>query len=180
MAPWKGHAVFLRALTAVNNAISVRGYVVGGPIYETGTDQVTIDQLMAMAQSLGIASRVCFTGYVHDVPAAMRGLDIIVHASTYPEPFGLIIAEAMACARPVIVSRAGGAKEIADQTTSALTFEPGDSDGLARCIETLAADAQLRAEVGRSGRRHAEARFDARRVAETFADIYQNLQRSVA
>jgi glycosyltransferase involved in cell wall biosynthesis len=179
MAPWKGHGVFLRAFAAVDKRTSVRGYVVGGAIYETGTDQVTIDRLTALAESLGIADRICFTGYVRDVPAAMRGLDIIVHASTSPEPFGLIIAEAMACGRPVIVSRAGGAAEIAEGGTSALMFEPGDSDGLARRIEVLAADAQLRENVGRSGRRDAEARFDARRVAKAFADAYENLQRSI-
>ena len=57
----------------------------------------------------GLESRVGFTGFVQDSATAMRALDIVVHASTDPEPFGLVIAEAMACGKPVVASRAGGA-----------------------------------------------------------------------
>ncbi len=56
----------------------------------------------------------------------MRALDIVVHASTRPEPFGLVIAEAMACGRAVITSAAGGAAEIVESEVDALTHTPGD------------------------------------------------------
>ena len=70
-------------------------------------------ELREMASRSASDGNVGFTGHVDDVPAALRALDIVVHASVEPEPFGLVIAEAMACGRPLIVSRAGGAAEIA-------------------------------------------------------------------
>ena len=52
------------------------------------------------------------TGFVKDSAAALRALDVVVHGSTAPEPFGLVIAEAMACGRTVIVSDSGGVAEV--------------------------------------------------------------------
>ena len=109
-AHWKGHDVFLQAAASV--AGTHRFYVVGGPIYATGGSQWSLEELRARAAALGLADRVGFTGFVEDVPAAMRGLDVVVHASTEPEPFGLVILQAMACARPVIVTAVGGACEL--------------------------------------------------------------------
>ena len=117
----------------------MRGYIVGGPVYETSGSQVSIAELRARVSSLGLDSRVGFTGFVPDSATAMRALDIVVHASTDPEPFGLVIAEAMACGTPVVVSRAGGALELTEPDVNALGFEPGDATALARCIEQLGA-----------------------------------------
>ena len=55
----------------------------------------------------------------------MRALDVVVHASTQPEPFGLVIAEAMACGRAVVVSSGGGAAEIVTPGEDALVHEVG-------------------------------------------------------
>ena len=60
-----------------------------------------------------------FTGHRQDVPDVLRALDVVVHASVEPEPFGRVIAEAMACARPVVWARGGGADEIVGDTALA-------------------------------------------------------------
>ena len=65
------------------------------------------------------SGRVGFTGFLPPAPA-MRALDVVVHASTRPEPFGLVIAEAMACGRAVITSASGGAAELVDAGEDAL------------------------------------------------------------
>src|SRR5262249_53996443 len=95
MARWKGHRVFLQALAALPANAPVRAYIVGGPVYETDGSQFAIDELRRTAACLGLDDRVGFTGYLQDTAAAMRALDVVVHASTDPEPFGLVIAEAM-------------------------------------------------------------------------------------
>ncbi|HEU0080326.1 MAG TPA: glycosyltransferase, partial [Longimicrobiaceae bacterium] len=109
LAWWKGHETFLRAVARLPRELPVRGYVVGGALYETADSQRSLDELRALARTLGVEDRVGFTGYVEDSAAAMRALDVVVHASTEPEPFGLVIVEAMACGRAVIASEAGGA-----------------------------------------------------------------------
>jgi glycosyltransferase involved in cell wall biosynthesis len=175
MGLWKGHEVFLRALALLPPAAAVRGYVVGGRIYATAGSEVDPDALRRTAAELGMGGRVGFTGFVDDPAAAMRALDVVVHASTQPEPFGLVIAEAMACARPVVVSAAGGAGEIVRDGVDALAVAPGDSAALAEALGRLAADPGLRARLGAAGRARAEADFDRARLARELVPIYRSL-----
>ena len=173
LAWWKGHETFLRAVSLLPPALPVRAYVVGGALYETADSQRSLDDLRALAARLGVAERVGFTGYVEDAAAAMRALDVVVHASTEPEPFGLVIAEAMACGRAVVASEAGGAAELFRPGVDALGHAPGDAAGLALRIAELAGDAGLRARLGAEGRATAERRFDRARLAAELVSIYQ-------
>jgi glycosyltransferase involved in cell wall biosynthesis len=175
MARWKGHETFLRALAALPPATPVRGYVIGGPLYETADSQLTIAELRALATRLGLDGRVGFTGFVADVAPAMRTLDIVVHASTQPEPFGLVIAEAMACGRAVIASAAGGAAELIDDGIDALAHRPGDAAGLARLIEQLAGDRALRQRIGQAAAQASARRFTHARLAADLLPIYRTL-----
>jgi glycosyltransferase involved in cell wall biosynthesis len=174
-ARWKGHHTFLEALSLLPATVPVRGYIVGGPIYETSGSQVAIADLREWAESLGIGARVGFTGFVADASSAIRSLDIVVHASTDPEPFGLVIAEAMACGKAVVASRAGGAIELTDACDDAVTHMPGDAAGLAKRIEELATDPGLRAHLGTSGRAAAERCFTRSRMACELTPIYQEV-----
>jgi glycosyltransferase involved in cell wall biosynthesis len=173
---WKGHDVFLQALARTTADRPVRGYIVGGPIYATrGASQVERPALEATIRALGLEGRVGLAGFIEDVPAVMRALDVVVHASTEPEPFGLTIAEGMACGRAVIASGTGGAAEIVRDGATAVTHQPGDVDGLARAIDALVADPALRARLGQSARESAEEHFDARRAADAVDALYRGL-----
>ena len=177
-ARWKGHATFLEALSHLPESLPVRGYVIGGPVYETAGSQVSVDELRAEAAARGLESRVGFTGFVADAAQAMRALDVVVHASTDPEPFGLVIAEGMACARPVVVSRAGGAAEITTPGVDALAYAPGDAVQLSERLLSLVTNAALRQRLGDAGRSTAERVFDRRRLAVDMTPVYENLARS--
>ena len=177
-ARWKGHATFLDALSRLPESLPVRGYVIGGPVYETAGSQVSLDELRAEAAARGLESRVGFTGFVPDAAQAMRALDVVVHASTDPEPFGLVIAEGMACARPVVVSLAGGAAEITTPGVDALAYAPGDAVQLSERLLSLVTNAALRQRLGDAGRSTAERVFDRRRLAVDMTPVYENLARS--
>jgi glycosyltransferase involved in cell wall biosynthesis len=174
-ARWKGHQTFLNALGLLPFSTPVRGYVLGGPVYETDASQLSLDELRAEAERLSLGTRVAFTGFVEDPALAIRSLDVVVHASTEPEPFGLVIAEAMACGKAVIVSQTGGAAEIITPGVDALVHAPGDATGLARRIEELVDDAALRRRIGSGGRATAERSFTRRRLVGELVPIYQGL-----
>jgi glycosyltransferase involved in cell wall biosynthesis len=160
LARWKGHATFLHAVARLPPHLPVRAYIIGDAVYQTEGSQYSLDELRQLARSLGIADRVGFTGFVHTPEATFRALQIVVHASTAPEPFGLVIAEAMACGRAVVVSNAG-------------VHTPGDAADLAAQIALLAGDAELRARLGRAARTTAERSFDRTRLATELIPIYR-------
>jgi glycosyltransferase involved in cell wall biosynthesis len=175
LAHWKGHSVFLRALSRLPQDLPYRGYVIGGAIYQTENSQRTLGELRELAGELGIAGKVAFTGYVADTGSAIRALDILVHASTQPEPFGRVIAEGMACGKAVICSAAGGAAELIVEGQDALAHAPGDDVALAARIAELVRDPELRARLGRAGRSTAERRFDPSRLASELIPLYRQV-----
>jgi len=172
-ARWKGHETFLRAVRDV--ATSIRAYIVGGPMYDTTGSQYTIDELRGLAASLGVAGRVGFTGFVTRPAMVMRALDIVVHSSTDPEPFGLVIAEGLACGKPVIVSAAGGAAELIEHGSEGLCVPPSDAARLAQAIDRLASDASAREQLGAEGRASALHRFDPDVFTRAFLDVYERV-----
>ena len=171
-ARWKGHAVFLQALQRLPAALNFRGYIIGGPIYQTQGSQWSLEELQQQVERLGLAGRVGFTGFVRDVPGAMRALDIMVHASTEPEPFGMVIIEAMACAKALIASQAGGASELINGDV-AVSHQPGDVAGLAEHIHRLAADEAYRERLGRAARELTERQYGSERLAAELVSVYR-------
>jgi glycosyltransferase involved in cell wall biosynthesis len=130
--------------------------------------------LRALAVELGVSDRVGFTGFVEEPASAMRALDVIVHATVVPEPFGLVVAEGMACGRAVVASGAGGAAEIVREDEDALLHAPGSVEELAAVIQRLVADPDLRRRLGAAGRRSAEQRFDRERLGREIAAVYRS------
>ncbi len=174
-ARWKGHHVFLEAISRLPPSLNVRAYVIGDAVYETAMSQVSIAELRDLSARLGLTDRIGFTGFVDDPAPAIRALDVVVHASTEPEPFGLALAEGMACGRPLVMSLGGGAAEVVTPGVDALACPPGDEDALARSIERLAGDAALRQRLGKAARLTAERGFTRRRLATEILDVYGNM-----
>ncbi|GAC1465118.1 MAG: hypothetical protein NVSMB9_04410 [Isosphaeraceae bacterium] len=174
-ARWKGHEVFLNAVSRLDPDLPARFYVVGGPIYKSLGSQYAPEELAARAQELGVSGRVGFVGHQADPVAIFRALDVVVHASTRPEPFGRVIVEAMACGRAVVVSPAGGVAELFDDGISALGSTPGDPVALAEALARLIADSGLRQRLGIAGRAMAAGRFDRARLASEWSRIYDGV-----
>jgi glycosyltransferase involved in cell wall biosynthesis len=179
-ARWKGHLLFLEVLRRLIPSHRIRGYMIGGPVYETVGSQISREELRTAISRAGLTGRVGLTGFVRDASTALRGLDIVVHASTSPEPFGLVVAEAMAVGRPVVVSDAGGVAELVRHEHNALTYEAGEPDALARQIERLITDSALRQRLGQAARLTAIEQFGPSRCVEQILGVYSRFERRVA
>lgn len=173
-ARWKGHVTLLRAVAKIGCRHPIRAFIIGGPIYRTAGSQFSLHELRETASRLGLQEKVGFTGFIEDTSKAIRSLDIVVHASTAPEPFGLAIVEAMACAKPTIVSNAGGAAELFEEGVTGLGHRPGDEDDLAAQIERLVTDSHLRTLLGERARRSVIQRFQTREMAAQFCEVYNS------
>jgi glycosyltransferase involved in cell wall biosynthesis len=171
-ARWKGHEVFLDAIAQLHRRRPIRAYIIGGAVYETAGSQWSPGELQARAAAHGLSDVVGFTGHVADVPAALRSLDIVVHASTEPEPFGMVIAEGMAARRAVVAARSGGAVELFDDRVSAVGYTPGNAGELADRLEELVVDAARREAIAATARTAAIERFSPERMAQAFREAY--------
>jgi glycosyltransferase involved in cell wall biosynthesis len=175
MARWKGHEVFLRALALLPPSLRLRGYVIGGSIYETEASQHTIDDLRSLASALGLDDRVGFTGFIEDAAQAMRALDIVVHASVRPEPFGRVIIEGMATGTAVIARANGGAAELFVAGTEAMACSTDAPNELARVLERLSGDEALRRSLGEHGRARVRRDFSRERMTSAIVQIYDDV-----
>jgi glycosyltransferase involved in cell wall biosynthesis len=178
-ARWKGHDIFLRAAAEVKRLYPgspMRWYIVGGPIYRTKA-QFSIDELRELAEKLGIGDLVGFIPFQENPALVYRSLDVFVHASRQPEPFGLTIAEAMACGRPTIVSQAGGAAELFLPGVEAIGVPPGDVSALAGAVVLLRNDDGLRDRLGAAARARALRDFHSPRLRGELVHLYRRFYR---
>jgi glycosyltransferase involved in cell wall biosynthesis len=169
---WKGHDVFIDAIAKLKDRVAFRAYLIGGPVYETAGSQWSLAELRQRVAAAGLDGRIGFTGHITDVPAALRSLDIVVHSSSQPEPFGMVIAEGMASARAVVAVRAGGAAELFDDRTNAVGFSLGSAAELADRIRELILDPEWRQRLGTAARATACEKFSAERMATEFKEAY--------
>jgi glycosyltransferase involved in cell wall biosynthesis len=167
IAPWKGQHLAIEATAQVDATALV---VVGAPLFG---EVAYAEELGRMVERLGLASRVKLLGFREDVPRLMRAVDVVVHTSTAPEPFGRVLVEAMLVERPVVASDAGGAREIVEDGATGLLVPPGDSEPLADALRRLLDDPALRVAMGRRGRERAERDF-------TLASTLEALDRLLA
>jgi glycosyltransferase involved in cell wall biosynthesis len=176
LTPWKGHEDFLRIAQIVGDAMPrVRFLVAGGPIYETGGHSGYAESLRTRAGELGLGDKVIFLGSRDDVPKILASLDVLVHCPTAPEPYGLVVIEAMAAQRPVVAASAGGIPEIVQHDITGLLTEPGDIGGFAAAVLRLLGDSALRCRMGEAGRRRAVALCDPAPHAAAVLDAYRAL-----
>jgi glycosyltransferase involved in cell wall biosynthesis len=176
-AVWKGHGVFLDAIARIPADPRCRYYIIGGPIYRSRGSQVALNDLQQQAEALGLGGRIGFAGHQADPARAIRALDVVVHASTRPEPFGRVIVEGMASGRAVVAIADGGAADLFEDEVTALGCPPRDADRLARAISRLVVDPELRRRLGSAGREAARVRFDRRRLAEPWISLYESIGR---
>ena len=170
IVPWKGQHVFLDAASRIaRKHPTARFYVVGTLAHPD--DQSYMDQLRATADEGELRGRVVFAGYQSNVPSWMIAADVIVHASTAGEAFGLVIAEAMALGKRVVASDTGGPREIVEDGVTGRLVPPNDAGALAVAIEDLASrppDDPMGARAARSIRE----RFTPERFGNELASLY--------
>lgn len=177
-ARWKGQDVFLEAaakLTQGGENRPIRFYIIGGPIYQTQGSQFTETELRNLAARFGVADRVGFIPFQSDTASIYRALDVVVHASTKPEPFGLTIVQAMACGRAVVAMQAGGAAELFTHDVDAVGAPPNDPGALCAAIRRLTDDPALRARLGEYAHKSAVARFSRSRLGPELLAVYGRL-----
>lgn len=171
---WKGQHVVLRAAAEVRRRCSspFRLVIAGGP---PANDVQYGAELRALASELGIEDILEFRGHLRDVYGFLRTVDIAVHASIEPEPFGRVVPEAMLSGLPNVVTLGGGPAEYVVDGETGLHVPCGDVGAMADAVEKLLESPEMRRRMGTSAREFAMTEFDPATLAEQTAAVYRNI-----
>lgn len=164
---------FAAAEIIVRNRSAATFLVVGGAVLRWDHYGPEIERLIAHHELRG---HVVLTGFRSDVPRLIRAMDVLVSASPR-ESFGLTLAEAAACARPVVATRSGGSEEVVIEHETGLLVPPGEPEALANAIVELLDDPQRAESMGRAARERAIAEFDIRRMVQKIETEYEAVLR---
>ena len=166
-APMKGIATLLEAFAKLSVERDISLVLVTRPEPGGRTEQL-VDQL-------GIADRVSFVSGVSDeeLVEVMGSAEVACVPSLY-EGFSLPTAELMACATPLVVSRAGAIPEVVGPDGECADLvPPGDVGELEAAIAALLDDPERRVRMGAAGRARVDELFSWRAVAEATAAAYE-------
>jgi glycosyltransferase involved in cell wall biosynthesis len=177
LAPWKGQDVFLAAAAMLlRQGLSARFRIAGSAMFG---EQAFEQQLRQQAVELGLTGHVEFLGF-SDVPPLLSSLDILVHASRIPEPFGQVIIEGLAAGLPVVASDGGGAREIIENGRTGMLVPMGDAGALAAALAQLLTQPERARSLAAAGREHVLKHFTIEQSARSSEALYETLARRPA
>lgn len=172
LVEWKGHIHFLEAIAmTLKKGNSIKGVIVGEPP-NTMSGRNFYQYLKLMTKKMGIAENILFTGFREDIPRIVLAMDVVVHCSTRPEPFGRVIIEGMAAGKPVIATAAGGVYDIIEDGKTGLLVPMGDSKFLANAMKALLSDPKKMNQMGQLARESVESRFTIKSHAQAVRNVY--------
>lgn len=166
LVPIKNHETLLKAVSELPD---VHLAVIG--------DGELRGALTSRAADLGLADRVHFTGWCHDMAGVLGDLDAVV-LSSRNEGTPIALIEASAAGRPVVATDVGGVRSVVRDEVTGLLTPPGDHQALAAAAARLLADAPGRARMGLAGRDHVRERFGHARMVTEIRFLYDDLLRS--
>lgn len=168
----KGIENFLEAAAALKPRYPDARFLVVG---ETAPgDRPYLTELTNLAERLGVADRVIFTGLRSDVPALLGSATVAVMPSLN-EALSNVLLESMAAGAPLVATRVGGTPEAVIDGETGLLIEPGDSAAIARAVARLLEDRVLAARIGGAARDLIATRFSVEQMIRSTEALYMNL-----
>jgi glycosyltransferase involved in cell wall biosynthesis len=134
--------------------------------------------LKKQVDALQLNDKIIFTGFRSDIPRLMNAMDIIVHASSEPEPFGLVAIEGMAVGKPVVATAAGGILDIIQEGVNGMLVPCKDSISMAKAILELTSNKTKAKRMGSESRRRIAEKFTIENQAAAVEELYDSLLNS--
>lgn len=167
LAPQKAHEVLLCAVARLApDRPGLRLVMVGGGEREGA--------LRALADELGLADRVLFTGVRRDVAKLLPGFDVSCLSSVH-EGVPLAVLESMAAGLPVVATACGALPDLITEGVEGHLVPAGDVTALAARLGELADDPVRRAELGARARARAEREFSIQRTVDGYQRLLTGL-----
>jgi glycosyltransferase involved in cell wall biosynthesis len=170
---WKGQQLLLQSFkTLIEKHKNIKLVYLGSAppnqtIFET--------ELRNKIKEYNLESNVILIPFQKEIEKFWNSIDIAVVPSTEPEPFGMVVIEAMLAKKPVIASNHGGPTEIVVGNETGILFEPNNHNSLSSALEKLIQDEQLRKLYGANGFKRVHNTFSLDNHINHFEKIFEEL-----
>ena len=172
--PWKGPQLFLELAEGWCRKHPNGRFVLVGQSFNE--EQAFEMELRARAENGTARGRIHFVPFQSPIADVLASLDVLVHTSVKPEPFGRVIVEAMAARVPVIAANSGGVPEIIRHGQDGLLAIPGDASSYLEQLQILLLGSpDSRSLLAENGRQRVLANFTIDRVANDFRSLFNRL-----
>jgi len=164
----KGIQFVIRALPNILKRVKdVKLWILGSGSYSQA--------LKNLVRKLNLQDKVLFTPYISDeeLPRCYNACDLFVMPTIRLESFGLVLAEAMACEKPVIASRIGGVPDVIQDGIDGILVSPGDINSIYKQIVTILNDQILARKVANNARRSACSNFSVQEMVNHTLEVYE-------
>lgn len=170
---WKGQLVVLQAIRELKKTDPDIKCLLIGKVAQRSEDYK--EELDAYVRNEGLGDNIIFTGFRTDIPAILGALDIVIHASVEPEPFGRVILEGMAARKPVIATNFGGPTEIVLPYETGVLVTPNDPQNMADAVRYCLSDKDRARAMGERGRRRFVEMFSSEKMVEAVEKVYEEI-----
>lgn len=163
LVPIKDHQTLIRAIPLLEAALGEQ------VILDLAGDGSSRQSLRRLAESLGVAERVCFRGTLleHELIEFLRDLDIYVHASL-GEGLSTALLQAMAVGLPIVASNVPGITELMADRDVGVLVAPEDPEAIAAAIAALVRVPSRRHSLGQASRAMMEADYSSQRMWQAY------------
>jgi len=171
----KGYDILLEAMKYILEEIpDIKLVLRIGSQKPTDSEIQQKDELLKLAENLGISSKLLFLDYIEELEYLYNAARVFVLSSTY-EPFGMTAIEAMACGIPAVVTDKGGLQYFLEDGKDAMVVNPFDIHKLAKTVVTLLKDQRLYNEISQKGYHKAHSMFTWEMIANKTLEIIKQL-----
>lgn len=173
----KGHEYALLAIRRLLDlGVPVHYQLVGAePRPDTG-EASDLPRILHTIEDLGLDGHVRLAGGLEPdgVRAALRRSQLFLHASV-SDGLPTVVAEAMACGLPVVVSDVGGVRELVTDGTEGFVLPARDPAGMAHAMRDLWEDRDRRLRMGQAARERVQSHFALDGLVDDFEALYRDL-----
>jgi glycosyltransferase involved in cell wall biosynthesis len=170
---WKGQQLLLKAFHILSKKYSNIKLVFLGSA--PPNQEIFVDNLKEKIKEFELDKRVVIIPFQNEIGKFWDSIDIAVVPSTEPEPFGLVVIEAMLAKKPVVASNHGGPTEIVVNNETGFLFEPNNENSLADSLEKLILNPELRNTFGENGNKRTISHFSLESHVQHFERIFEDI-----
>jgi|GEM_PF-381352 len=173
---WKGQEIVVRATAILKRTWpGIKCLLVGGVIEGDSYKK----KLEGIIQELNIGQNVIFTGFQNNPGDLMNVMDVVVHSSIKPEPFGMVNLEAMYLKKPVVSTKCGGPTEVIADGENGFLIDHGDPFLLANKLSFILRENGLRDRIGENAYEFVTKNLMISNTVKEVMEVYEDIDRGI-